>query len=113
MRMWMINPEALCDKHLMIEHFDLHSLSLVLREHMCLHELIALNAMEAHSIVSRHAEVASELHRRHMEHSTPLPELALEGLPPRILNYSIDVERSRYDLIVGCADCCFRYLELQ
>ncbi len=74
MRMWMVEPEFICDKHLLGEHVEIHMLagSITRKKSIdgFLHGLVNPKLMKA-----RHDALAQEMTRRGMRHKSPLKEI--------------------------------------
>lgn len=100
-RMWGIDPELLCDQHLLGEHSEMHQEVGQVRAGN-------IAAVEGHAregqvdtakLQERHDELAEEMERRGMDHDSPLDyedELELG---------EIDVDANRAELAERCADC--------
>ena len=100
MRMWMIEPELLCDKHLLGEHGELHKF------------ISPVVQIELTSYQSRHDELAKEMLSRGMDHKSPLPELPdFSYLPRKQFEAKVDRGVSRVDLHERCNEC--RLIESQ
>jgi hypothetical protein len=80
MRIWDIEPEKLCDRHLLAEHAELHGLWNTLTQHKKGYE----NHPETRrwrgklrALFSRHRKLLEEMKRRGFNHNSPLnPKLA-------------------------------------
>jgi len=105
MRMWMVNPSYLCNRHLLGEHFECHKFFGHLRKKRRLTNYIAFNLLEPKSLKKRHDALAVEMQRRGMSHKSPLKKNDLFYLPKQHRNYKVDVEKSLKDLIKRCSDC--------
>ena len=100
MRMWMVDPEILCQKHLIGEHGELHKFR---------HNFVKQHRMdgrrgqiEPESMKKRHDELAAEMLRRGYKHNSPYeqPDIShLQDFPP------VDVEGSLKLLIERCPKC--------
>ncbi|MDY6774172.1 MAG: pyrimidine dimer DNA glycosylase/endonuclease V [Candidatus Nanohaloarchaea archaeon] len=100
-RMWLVDPELLCDRHLLGEHNELHKLQghiekgniAVVRGHA------EKGQVDTSKIEERHDELAEEMERRGFDHQSPLDyEDELEV-------GSIDVEENRKELEERCEEC--------
>jgi hypothetical protein len=71
MRMWMVEPELMCDRHLLGEHAEIHMLAGSISRKKSikgfLHGLVNPNLMQ-----SRHDALVCEMTRRGMRHKSPL-----------------------------------------
>lgn len=106
MRMWMVNPEILCRKHLLGEHGEIH-------KHR--HNFVKGHSIEGRrgqidpaKMEERHDELAAEMLRRGFNHRSPFtqPDLSAYDLS----GHGVDVDRSLADLIERCPECRERKL---
>ncbi len=72
MRMWNINPELLCRKHLMGEHVEMHSFLGCIKKSTSLKGYIENGLVEVQNIQKRHDELANEMIKRGYNHKSPL-----------------------------------------
>jgi hypothetical protein len=76
--MWMVEPEFMCDRHLLGEHAEIHMLAGSIRCNKAidgfLHGLVNPKLMEA-----RHDRLADEMTRRGMQHKSPLAAIDYRG----------------------------------
>ena len=76
MRMWMIEPKRLCNKHLLGEHGELHKfIPSFTKKHRIDNRVSPVVQIELTSYQSRHDELANEMIDRGMNHKSPLPKL--------------------------------------
>ncbi len=73
MRMWMVDPKILCNRHLLGEHVELHMFVGTINHDIALTGYGKNGLVEVHNIRSRHAELVKEMKRRGMNHKSPLP----------------------------------------
>ncbi|HUW56064.1 MAG TPA: pyrimidine dimer DNA glycosylase/endonuclease V [Planctomycetota bacterium] len=73
MRMWMVDPRGMCDRHLLGEHVEIHMLVGCLRKRKNIRGYIEKGLVEVRSIRPRHDALVREMRRRHMNHASPLP----------------------------------------
>lgn len=104
MRMWMVNPEILCRKHLLGEHGEIH-------KHR--HNFVKGHKMNGRakqidpaSMQSRHDKLAIEMRSRGYNHESPYEQPDLSNYDLSIFN--VDVQESLGDLANRCEDCCAR-----
>lgn len=106
MRMWMIDPKLLCNKHLLGEHGEIHKHRHNFVKHHSITGRIAPKVqIEPASMRSRHDELAEEMGRRGMRHKSPYKQPDLGYLPERFREAKVDQMVSMNDLIVRCEEC--------
>ena len=107
----MINPELLCNKHLLGEHGELHKFIPSFRKKYSIDNRISpVVQIELSSYQQRHDELADEMLSRGMNHKSPLPELPdFSYLPEEQYNAKVDIDISIKDLKERCYDCGILY----
>ena len=75
MRMWLVNPETMCRKHLLGEHYELHMLSGSLLKGRSIQGHLEKGNLEPSLLHTRHSELVGEMTRRGMHHRSPLPAI--------------------------------------
>jgi len=105
--MWMVNPEKLCNKHLLGEHGELHKfIPSFHKKHRIDNRVSPVVQIELSSYQSRHDELATEMLRRGMNHKSPLPKLPdFSYLPKNQYEAKVDKNISIKDLKNRCGDC--------
>lgn len=98
MRMWMVEPKAMCRKHLLGEHVEIHMLAGALRRGRSIAGFVAENLLEPRSARARHAALAAEMIRRGYRHSSPLPSVPTAA-------GRVDRAAARRDLATRCQTC--------
>lgn len=101
MRMWMVHPECLCDRHLLGEHSEIHMLAGAVRKGKRLNGYLAAGQLAPQHANSRHRELAFELHRRGFAHRSPLAVQVRPVVPWGV----VDANASSRDLANRCAAC--------
>jgi hypothetical protein len=66
---------------------------------------IANNLLEPSTLTDRHDVLVLEMIVRGMKHKSPLQPLVLSNIPPKYINYKIDIAQSTQDLISRCPKC--------
>ena len=106
-RMWMVNPEILCRKHLLGEHGEIH-------KHR--HNFVKKHRMdgrvgqiEPKSMEKRHNELAKEMTRRGYNHKSPFKQPDVSYLPEMV----VDANESIKDLLRRCGECEKRYRRIK
>ena len=104
MRMWMVNPKKLCQKHLLGEHGEIH-------KHR--HNFVKRHSIEGRrgqiypeKMKVRHDELAEEIISRGMNHKSPYeqPDLSTYNLQGFVVN----IEASLQELQNRCQRCSER-----
>ena len=84
MRMWMVNPQLMCNKHLLGEHGELHKF---------LHNWV------------KHHKIDGRISGNAMNHRSPLEQPDFSYLPVEQQNYRVDKEQSLLLLHTRCEAC--------
>lgn len=105
MRMWMVNPELMCNKHLLGEHGELHKfLHNWVKKHSITGRITA-NSIEPMSYKKRHDELAEEMLARGMNHKSPLEQPDFSYLPLHEINAVVEQEANLQLLFDRCELC--------
>ena len=105
MRMWMVNPAVMCNKHLLGEHVECHMLVGHLQRKRKITNYIRFNLLQPKSLRERHDQLATEMGNRGMSHKSPLPQYDLSYLPKEHRLYVVNAEESLIELSKRCSDC--------
>jgi len=70
--MWGIQPEKLCNRHLLGEHAEMHMFTGCIRKGISINGYIKGGLVEVQKIKPRHDLLAREMQRRGMHHRSPL-----------------------------------------
>lgn len=99
MRMWNVNPEVLCRKHLFGCHVEMHMFIGSIKKGINLRGYIDKGLVEIHNIKSRHDALAEEMIRRGYKHNSPIDDIPLwnEGY--------VNVEENLKELQKRCPVC--------
>lgn len=100
MRMWMVPPALMCNKHLLGEHVEIHMLEGCIKQGHSLTGYIEKGLIDLSKIDSRHRELVAEMKRRDFSHHSPLMHLVWEGETG-----SVNVEESHAELLNRCHWC--------
>ena len=114
MRMWMVDPEIMCQKHLCGEHVELHMFLSHLKLRRKIQGYIKNNCLEPASIWKRHSAIATEMLRRDYKHKSPMligECLCVIDLPNDQYLFTIDKKASLEELLKRCPKCRERYLQ--
>jgi hypothetical protein len=101
--MWMVDPRIMCRQHLLGEHLETHVIATNITRGRSIAGFIRNNAIEPHSVQSRHDELAAEMERRCMKHRSPL-DFSTDIYP----DFRIDRRASLKLLIERCPRCAER-----
>ena len=105
MRMWMINPKHMCNRHLLGEHGELHKFMHNWQKRHKIDGRIAGNAIEPMSYQERHESLAREMTARGFNHKSPLNQPDFSYLPLEQRLFAVDREASLKMLIERCEHC--------
>ena len=106
-RMWMVNTEWMCNRHLEEEHVSIHVFVRSLKNKQVIQGFIDRGLVEIHNLWARHEELVEEMIRRGIEHNTGMPWCShlIKGgwisqeISERDLMRECDVCRERYDFL--------------
>ena len=101
----MINPELMCDKHLLGEHGEIHKFRHVfVKGYKISGRLSPIVQIEPLRMKERHDELAEEMIRREMNHKSPYeqPDLSKYG---DVLNVKTNIDYNISDLSERCEEC--------
>lgn len=113
MRMWMVNPEILCRKHLLGEHVEMHMFLAHLNKKRGIQGYLKNNCLEPRSIFQRHEDLAKELINRGYNHKSPMKEedfTIVLDLPQECQYWEINREENLKNLLERCPSCYSRYI---
>lgn len=105
MRMWMVDPQLLCDQHLAGEHVETHMFVGAIRKGTSLRGYVAKGLVETQRLRERHDALAAEMQRRGMRHESALPEFSVDP------QGSVDPAASLSELARRCVRCRTRQSE--
>ena len=106
MRMWMVNPELLCTKHLLGEHGEIHKhRHNFLKQHKITKRIIPIVQIEPMQMEFRHNELAKEMLRRGFNHLSPYQQPDISYLNNNEREAKVDINNSLIDLKNRCIKC--------
>lgn len=105
MRMWMVDPAVMCDRHLLGEHVETHMVAGTLARGRSIDGFIANDLLEPSSLVPRHDRLAREMTKRGFRHASPLLDVDLTRLPEHARTHEVDAARSLGELTRRCETC--------
>lgn len=101
MRMWLVNPDMLCTKHLLGEHFEIHKAIGNLRKgRIWAESLTDKGFLEPQNALKRHNSLVKEMKQRGFNHNSPLNTKGVK-LPIG----KVDIQKSINDLLERCDKC--------
>lgn len=110
--MWNVDPQVMCQNHLLGEHREMHQVKGTVEKHdhgeAVLEGLAEENAIDTLKIKERHDELVKEMKRRDWDgHSTPMDEVdhKYDGIG------SVDEQQNLELLVERCDECKERYEE--
>lgn len=113
MRMWMVNPKILCNKHLLGEHVEMHMFLGTFKQKKSIKGYINNNLVEPLKLKERHDLLVKEMERRGMHHKSILNiNDELNYLSNNDINSLVNVHSSLEDLIGRCEECKKNYMML-
>lgn len=109
MRMWMIDPTCLCNKHLLGEHGEIHKHKHNFeKKHSIAGRIYPIAQIEPSSMEKRHNILAREMIKRGMNHKSNYHQPDINYLPKEDRDIKVNVEISKRDLMHRCAECSER-----
>lgn len=104
MRMWNVNPQYMCNKHLLGEHLEMHMFAGSIKKGTKLDGFVAKGLVDTDNIKPRHDALAAEMMERGMRHSTPMAQA-----PVIKRQVSVDHKASLTELLRRCVHCRMRH----
>jgi hypothetical protein len=105
MRMWMVEPKLMCNRHLLGEHVETHMFVGTINKKVKLNGYKEHNCVEISSLKQRHEDLKAEMLARGFKHDSPLKEFNPDYLSDDILNYKIDKIDNYNNLMNRCVEC--------
>jgi hypothetical protein len=113
--MWLVPPAAMCTRHLVGEHRELHMVVGMLRRGKNVSGYLEAGLLDIRKLVSRHAELVEEFGHRGFQHFSPIAEADFKWpTGPESLQGHVNIRESWKELCARCEDCeklSTRYLE--
>lgn len=100
MRMWNVNPQLLCNKHLLGEHVEMHMFVGTINKGKSIQGYIQKGLVNPQQINPRHQALAEEMLARGMNHQSDL-DFSSKSLPI----HSIAVHHNIKELKRRCPAC--------
>tara|TARA_Y100001938_G_scaffold128710_1_gene182811 strand:- start:44596 stop:44928 length:333 start_codon:yes stop_codon:yes gene_type:complete len=101
--MWMVDPEYMCQQHLLGEHVELHMFVGTIKRSP--HPSVTLTGyaknglVEVHNINLRHKAIVNEMLKRGLRHQSPLPDFE------KFEKGKVNVDENYNELSKRCLDC--------
>lgn len=112
MRMWMLDPKILCQKHLLGEHGEVHKHKHNFEKHHSISGRISpIVLIEPNNMQQRHDELAQEMLRRGYNHNSPYQQPDLSYLKDSERYAKVDLDYNIRDLMDRCPECRKRILD--
>lgn len=101
MRMWNVDPRAMCRQHLLGEHLEMHMFVGARRKKKSLQGYASAGLVDLRLLRQRHNELVHEMECRGYQHESPLPQ---RGSEPQAIGW-VDSAGNFEQLRVRCASC--------
>ena len=105
MRMWMVNPKLLCQRHLLSEHCDIHRFISSVRVGHDVRRCLIRAMIDPSKVYQRHAELEEEIAERGGRLNSPLLASECNAYAKWYGSTTINISRSLSDLSNCCIDC--------
>ena len=106
MRMWMVDPRLLCNKHLVAEHGEIHKhRHNFVKGHSIQGRISPVVQIEPLSMKQRHDDLVKEMIKRNMNHKSPYTQPDLSHYDKDLISVKVDLFVSLKDLCKRCEDC--------
>lgn len=99
MRMWNLETNKMCDRHLLGEHVETHMMVGCLNKGKSVQGYINKGLIEIHNVKNRHEELAREMKSRGFTHKSKLPEYQ------KIKLGQININKNKLELRNRCKEC--------
>lgn len=114
MRMWMVDPKIMCQKHLCGEHLEMHMFLCHLQRKRKVDGYLKNNCLQMRSIYQRHEDLAKEMISRGYNHKSPMKEIDFECVydyPKEQIYWEVNSVSAQKDLLDRCPECKKRFEE--
>ena len=106
MRMWMVSPELLCQKHLIGEHGEIHKHRHNFEKcHKITRRIFPIVQIEPMQMEFRHNELVKEMKLRGLNHFSPYQQPDVSYLNDSERLAKVDIKNSLKDLSNRCPEC--------
>ena len=108
MRMWMLDPEWMCRKHLLGEHVEMHMFAGSMLKGVSMQGYIDNGLMERPLLLERHDALVAEMLARGYNHQSPMQDIG-HLLDPH--EDTLDIHWNIHDLATRCEECRDRMMQ--
>lgn len=107
MRIWIINPKLMCNKHLIGEHGELHKFLPSFRKGVKVNGRFSpIVQIQFKGYLKRHNALAQEMLARGMKHKSPLTNVPdFKKIYPQFYNLKVNKQKSLNALVKRCIVC--------
>lgn len=115
MRMWLCDPEILCQKHLCGEHVEMHMFLGSLKKGKKIDGFLNNNLFQPRMLFKRHEDLKEEMIRRGYNHKSDMcftECMCVLDLPQEKQYWEVDKDAALKDLLSRCPECRKRYLAI-
>ena len=108
MRMWMVDPQLLCRRHLLGEHVECHMFEGTWVRDVSMKGYIDGGLFQPADLHARHDALAAEMARRGMNHKSPMHFTAADfrdAIPAQWLTVKVDANENLKELARRCPAC--------
>ena len=105
----MVNPQALCNQHLLGEHGEIHKHKHNFEKGHRMTGRVQNNCLEASALQSRHDDLADERLSRGMNHKSPFVAPSIDYLPKWQREFKVDKDLNLRLLLDKCENCRERH----
>ena len=112
MRMWLCDPEIMCQKHLCGEHLEMHMFLGALKQGKKIDGYLRNNCFQPRMLYQRHDDLANEMSNRGYNHKSDIKVrecLCVLDLTNEQQYWEINKESALKDLLGRCPKCKERY----
>lgn len=112
MRMWMVPPAIMCDRHLLGEHVEIHMFIGSINRGISMRGYLRNNLLEPMALHQRHEDLVHEIQLRGFKHASPTNPYTTKYFTPEDLRITVNPDASLEELLRRCPDCSNRYNSL-
>lgn len=111
MRMWMVNPKYMCNRHLVGEHGEIHKhRHNFVKHHSIDGRMKPVVQIEPFSMKKRHDLLVEEMEKRGMNHQSPYAQPDLSYLPKEYRSMKVNINQSSLELFSRCDGCRKKFM---
>lgn len=113
MRMWMVDPRILCDKHLLGEHVETHMFAGSILKGTSMRGYLEAGLLDGTQLAKRHERLVEEMKARGMKHQSKFPDAPAQRAIFAKVGGEVDGEASLAELLTRCSRCSERFAALR